>query len=77
MIETVLVPKDRIGVIKSKKAKKELEDMLNIKLSFDDNLVVINGEGLELFKAKSIVKAIGREILDSRGNPTVEAGLAG
>lgn len=60
MIETVLVPKDRIGVIKSKKAKTELEEMLNVKLSFDDNLVVIKGEGLELFKSKTIVKAIGR-----------------
>ena len=60
MIDTVLIPRDRIGVIKSKKAKEELEEMLNVKLNFDDNTVLIDGEGLELFKAKTIVKAIGR-----------------
>ena len=72
MIEIVLIPKDRIGVIKSKKAKKELEEMLNVKLNFDDNTVLIDGEGLELFKAKTIVKAVGRGFSPVRAFRLVE-----
>ncbi len=60
MKEVVLVPKDRLGVIKSKKTKEELENLLNVKLSFIENSVEIDGEGIELFRAKMIVKAIGR-----------------
>jgi len=56
----VLVPEDRIKVIKDSKPKKKLEKSLNVKLSFQDNSVIIKGEGIELFQAKNIVKAIGR-----------------
>jgi len=56
----VLVPKDRIGVIKDKKTVKKLETSIKIKLSFQENAVIIEGEGVELFQAKNIVKAIAR-----------------
>jgi ribosomal RNA assembly protein len=60
MIEVVLVPKDRINVIKDEEIVKELEKSIKIKLSFEENSVIIEGEGLDLFQAKNIVKAIGR-----------------
>ena len=60
MIDTVLIPADRIGVIKNKKAKKEIEDTLKVKIKFSGNLVEIEGRGLELYRAKLIAKAIGR-----------------
>jgi ribosomal RNA assembly protein len=60
MIEVVLVPKDRINVVKDEKIVKKLERSIKIKLSFEENSVTIDGEGLDLFQAKNIVKAIGR-----------------
>lgn len=60
MIEVVLVPKDRIRVVKDSKTVKKLESSIKIKLSFEENSVMIEGEGLDLLQAKSIVKAIGR-----------------
>ena len=56
----MIVPKDRINVIKDQEVVKKLESSIKIKLSFDENNVIIEGEGLELFQAKSIVKAMGR-----------------
>ena len=60
MIEVVLVPKDRINVIKDQETKEKLEKSIKIKLSFEENSVIIEGEGLDLFQAKTVVKAIGR-----------------
>jgi ribosomal RNA assembly protein len=60
MIEAILVPKDRINVIKDEKVVKKLESSIKIKLSFEENSVIIDGEGLDLFQAKNIIKAIGR-----------------
>ncbi|OGI12215.1 hypothetical protein A3K64_02690 [Candidatus Micrarchaeota archaeon RBG_16_36_9] len=60
MIEVLLVPRDRINVIKDEEVVKKLEASIKIKLSFEENSVIIDGEGLELLQAKSIVKAIGR-----------------
>lgn len=60
ILEIVLVPKDRIRVVKDKEVKEKIEKSLNVKLSFQDNSVLIEGEGLELFQTKNIVKAIGR-----------------
>lgn len=51
---------DRIRVIKDKPARKAIEKEYDVKLSFDGNLVEINGEGLNLFQAKIIAKAIAR-----------------
>jgi ribosomal RNA assembly protein len=55
-----LVPQDRIKVIKDEETRNKIKKSLNVKLSFQENSVLIEGEGLELFQAKSIVKAIGR-----------------
>lgn len=60
MKEVILVPHDRVNVIKDKETKKEIEKELNVKLTFDDNLIEIEGEGLELLNAKNIIRAIGR-----------------
>jgi ribosomal RNA assembly protein len=56
----LLVPKDRIRVVMDSKAKGVIEKELGVKISFSDNLVEIEGEGIELFRAKDVVKAIGR-----------------
>lgn len=55
-----MVPEDRIKVIKDSKTRKKLEKSLDVKLSFQENSVIIEGEGIELFQAKNIVKSIGR-----------------
>ena len=60
ILESILVPKDRIKVIKDRPVKQKIEKTLNVKIKFEDNLVEIKGEGIELFQAKNIVKAIGR-----------------
>ena len=60
MIESVLIPRDRLGVIKDPKSKEEVEKKLNVKISFEDNAVLIDGEGLEFYQAKNLIKAIGR-----------------
>jgi len=56
----LLIPKDRIGVVKDKEIREAIEKNLNVKLSFKENLVEIDGESLDLFKAKNVVKSIGR-----------------
>lgn len=58
--EIVLVPHDRINVIKDRETKERIENELNVKLSFKENSVEVEGEGLELFNTKNIVRAIGR-----------------
>ena len=60
MKESLLVPFDRINVIKDKKTREFLEKNLNIKLSFLENNIEIEGEGLDMFQAKNIIKAIAR-----------------
>ncbi len=60
IIETILVPHNRINVIKDKKTKNKIEKELKVKISFEENNVIIEGEGVNLFQAKNIVKAIGR-----------------
>ena len=60
ILETLLVPYDRIKVIKDSPVKKRIEEALNVKIQFNDNLVEIEGKGVELFQAKNVVKAIAR-----------------
>jgi ribosomal RNA assembly protein len=60
ILENVMVPQDRIKVIRDGPVKQRIEETLKVKISFDDNLVEIEGEGVELFQAKAVVKAIGR-----------------
>lgn len=55
-----MVPQERIKVIKDGKTRSNISKSLNVKLTFQDNSITIEGEGLELFQAKSIIKAIGR-----------------
>lgn len=55
-----MVPQERIKVIKDGKTRSNISKSLNVKLTFQENSVIIEGEGIELFQAKNIVKAIGR-----------------
>ena len=55
-----MVPQERIKVIKDGKTRSTISKSLNVKLTFQENSVTIEGEGIELFQAKNIVKAIGR-----------------
>ena len=58
MKEIILIPKERINII-NENLIKELEK-LNVKINVQDNSIEIDGEGLELYQAKNIIKAIGR-----------------
>ena len=61
MKDVVMVPKDRIGVIKSKDTIDRFEKKLDIKISLVDNMVEIEAEdGLSLYQGKTIIKAIAR-----------------
>lgn len=60
ILEGLLVPKKRIGVLKDKETRETIEKVLDVKLSFEDNMIEIEGEGINLYKAKNVVKAIGR-----------------
>jgi len=60
ILDSVLVPRERVKVIRDQKVVDRIERTLNVKLSFDENSVSIEGESLELLQAKSVVRAMGR-----------------
>ena len=60
MKEVLLIPHERLNVVKEEKTKSRIENELNVKLNFIENSVEIDGEGLEVLKATTIVKAMGR-----------------
>jgi len=60
MKEVVLIPKERINILKAKETKERIEKELNVKLTIEENIVEIDGEGLTVYQAKNIVKAIAR-----------------
>jgi len=59
MKEVILIPEERIKIL-NKEITNEIENKLNVKISIVDNSVEIDGEGIELYQAKNIIKAIGR-----------------
>jgi ribosomal RNA assembly protein len=60
MIESVLVPRDRVKILRDQAVNGRIKRELDVKMIFEDNSISIEGEGLNLFQAKMIVKAIGR-----------------
>ncbi len=58
MIESVLVPKERINIF-NEGVIQEIEK-IGIKIRRTENNIEIEGDGLELLRAKNIVKAIAR-----------------
>jgi ribosomal RNA assembly protein len=66
ILEGLLVPKERIGALKDKETRETIEKVLDVKISFEDNMVEIEGEGINLYKAKNVVKAIGRGFIPEK-----------
>ncbi len=66
MKEVILIPEERIRVVKDKRARETIENRLSVKLSFSDNAVEVEGEGLEAYQAKTIIKAITRGFSPAR-----------
>jgi ribosomal RNA assembly protein len=60
MIDSVLVPRDRVKILRDQAVNGRIKKELNVKMSFEDNSISIEGEGIELFQATLIVKSIGR-----------------
>lgn len=61
MKETVTVPEDRVGVIKSKKTREDIRKQLDVTIAVFENTAEIDGEdGLKVYTAKNIIKAIAR-----------------
>ncbi len=58
MIESVLVPKERINIF-NERVIQEIEK-IGVKIRRTENNIEMEGEGLELLRAKNIVKAIAR-----------------
>ncbi|MFQ6020729.1 MAG: KH domain-containing protein [Candidatus Aenigmatarchaeota archaeon] len=59
MKEVVLVPEERVRVL-NKEVIEKIENKIDVKISIKGNSIEIEGEGLDLYQAKNIVKAIAR-----------------
>lgn len=59
MKDFILIPEDRKNILK-KEVIGEIEKNLNVKINLTGNSVEIENEGLEVYLAKNIIKAIGR-----------------
>jgi len=60
MKDTLLIPEERVGVVKDKKFKNKLESELKVKIKEYGNSIELEGEGLDLYNAKNIIKAVAR-----------------
>lgn len=58
MIKNVKIPGERIGVLKA--CIRKLEEKTETKISVEENNVRMEGEALEVWKTKDIIKAIAR-----------------
>ena len=58
MIKIIKIPKDRINVLKS--CSEEIKKKIEVDIKTDENVIEIEGEPLNVWKAKDIVIAIGR-----------------
>jgi ribosomal RNA assembly protein len=67
MKEIVLVPADRVRILTAD-VRKEISSRLGVKLAVSGNAVEIEGEGLKLYIAKNIVKAIARGFSPARAS---------
>lgn len=63
-IDEIRIPKERVSILIGKEGsdKKKIEKKTNTKLKIDseDGMVTIEGEFLDVFNAKPIIRAIGR-----------------
>ena len=60
MKDFVRIPQKRMDILKKyKELKERIEEFTNTKIELDDG-VTIEGEGLNVFQAKNVIKAFGR-----------------
>jgi len=61
MRDFIKIPKKRLDELKSKKRKlNKLEKLTNTKISINEDIIIIDGEGIDIFQTKNILKAFGR-----------------
>jgi ribosomal RNA assembly protein len=60
MKEILLIPHERLDILRNEGTKLRIEKELNVKLIFIENSVEVDGEGFELFKAINIIRAMAR-----------------
>lgn len=58
-MEEILVPADRIGVF-NRNTIEEIEKDAGVRLERKDNIIIVSGEGMEVYQAALVVKAIAR-----------------
>ncbi|MCD6226656.1 MAG: RNA-processing protein [Candidatus Aenigmarchaeota archaeon] len=60
MRDFIKIPKKRLDELKSKKRKlNKLQKLTNTKISINED-IIIDGEGINIFQTKNILKAFGR-----------------
>ena len=60
MRDFIKIPKKRLDELKSKKRKlNKLQKLTNTKISINED-IIIDGEGIDIFQTKNILKAFGR-----------------
>ena len=72
MIKNLKIPMERIGVLKASLKKLEVET--GTKIFTERNDVRIEGEPLDVWKAKDVIKAIGRGFSPERAMELLEEG---
>lgn len=61
MRDFIKIPKKRLDELKSKKRKlNKLQKLTNTKISINEDIIIIDGEGIDIFQTKNIMKAFGR-----------------
>ncbi len=61
MRDFIKIPKKRLDELKSKKRKlNKLQKLTNTKISINEDIIIIDGEGIDIFQTKNILKAFGR-----------------
>lgn len=60
MLEHIAIPEERIDLLKKTKGwKDQLKDFLDVEVEIDED-ITINGETLQVMRAKEIIRAFGR-----------------
>lgn len=62
MKKTLKIPNDRVAVLigENGRTKESIEEKAKVKLYIKDNSVMVEGESLNVWKTKDVIKAVGR-----------------